>query len=114
MNLRSLIRGDPPVTEPIDKFRRYGFFISWVLGMVGLVSGLTVLLAPAGFVLATIGYFMFSNRGGLLDRTRIREEQSWQFRLTESRVATKFGAVLLMIIGLVWLAIGIGSLFDAT
>jgi hypothetical protein len=33
------LHGDPPATEPVDRFARYGFFLAWLLGLVGIIGG---------------------------------------------------------------------------
>jgi hypothetical protein len=102
--------GDPPAKEPVDRFARYGFFVAWLLGLVGIIGGLTPLIAPAGLLIATIGLMLFKNFRGLRDRMRKREERSWNYRLTESRSATKFGGVLMILVGIGWLAMGVADL----
>jgi hypothetical protein len=109
-----VLHGDPRARKPIDKAGRYGFFVAWLLGMVGLVGGIIVLIAPAGLILATIGLLLFTNHDGFRDRMRAREERSLNYRLTELRTATKFGGALLTIIGLGWFAIGVGVTLGAS
>lgn len=100
------VRGDPPVQHPVDKYQRFGFLAACLIGAASFTSGALGLLTLAGLILASIGVMMFTNHQGLLDRMREREERSWGFRVTEQRQATKFGAVLMLIIGLGWFAMG--------
>jgi hypothetical protein len=107
--VRRVIHGHPRPTRTIDKAARYGFFVAWLLGMVGIVGGILVLIAPAGLILMSVGLLLLANHEGFRDRMRVREESSLSYRLTESRSATKFGGALMTIIGLGWLAMGLGS-----
>jgi hypothetical protein len=75
------LRGDPPATEPVDQFARYGFFVAWLLGLVGIIAGMTALIAPAGLVIASIGVMPFKNFRGVCDRMRKREERTLSYRL---------------------------------
>ena len=52
---------------------------------------------------------LFTNFRGVRDRMRKREERSLIYRLTESRSATKFGGVLMVIIGVGWFVLGIAA-----
>jgi hypothetical protein len=108
------LHDDPPAVGPIDKGARYGLFVGWLLGMLGIISAVTPLIAPAGLIFMTIGVLLYTNHDGFRDRMRVREERSLNYRLTELRSATKFGGALLTIIGLVWFAIGVVSAIGAT
>lgn len=107
-----VLRGDPPVTEPVDVFARYGLFAGWLLGIVAMATQRIFLIAPAGLVFASIGVMVFTNFRSLRDRMRVREERTLAFRLTEARSGTKFGGAILTIIGLGWFSLGLSSLFD--
>jgi len=107
------VKGRPPVVEPVDRFSRYGFFTAWLLGMFGLVGNLPFLLVPAGSLIAVNGWMLFTNFKGVRDRMRRREERSFSYRVTEQRQATKFGGVLMMVIGTGWFAAGIASAISA-
>jgi hypothetical protein len=107
--VQRVIHGHPRPERPIDKAARYGFFLAWLLGMVGIVGGILFLVAPAGLIFMSIGLLLFTNHEGFRDRMRIREQHSLSYRLTESRSATKFGGALLTIVGLGWFAMGLGS-----
>jgi hypothetical protein len=111
--VRHVLRGNPPASDPVDHFVRYGFFAAWLLGMVGIVVGAgtrnprpLALIAPAGLLVAIIGILTATNLRGVRDRMREREERSLSYRLTRTQSTTTFGGVMLAFIGVGWMALG--------
>jgi hypothetical protein len=105
------LHGDPPAVEPADRFARYGFFVAWALGVAALVGDVPPLIALTGLLLVAIGTMMVSNFRGVLDRMREREERHWSYRLKGSRSVTRFGGVLMVLIGLGWGLVGFLAIF---
>jgi hypothetical protein len=99
-----------PARQPVDSVARVVQLVAWSLGIVAVLLDVAPLYIPAGLLLAVTGAMLFANYRGIRDRMRAREERSIVFRLTELRSATKFGGVLLVTIGLVWLVMGVVEL----
>jgi hypothetical protein len=103
------LRGDPPLTEPVDKFAWYGWLTAWSLGVIGIVTGRDWIIAPAGALIILIGVMLTTNFRGVQDRLRVREERSkWHSGVV---IASPFGGLVLTVIGLGWLYFGLGDLF---
>ena len=104
------LRGDPPLTEPVDKFAWYGWLTAWSLGVVGIFSGRDWVILPAGVLIIVIGVMLTTNFRGVQDRLRVREER-WRWR-SGYAIASPLGGLTLTVIGLAWLCIGLGDLFS--
>ncbi len=95
------------MTEPTDKFVWRGWLTAWLIGVTAVVSGRNWLAVPAGVLIAFIGVMLVTNVNGVRDRLRVREERlrwhSGQF------VASTYGGIVLMVIGLGWVYVGLGD-----
>jgi hypothetical protein len=103
------LRGDPPLTEPVDKLAWYGWLTAWSLGVIAFIAGRDWLITPAGSLIIILGVMLTTNFRGVQDRLRVREERS-RWSSGEPRMASRFGGLVVTVIGLGWLYIGLGDL----
>ena len=98
--LARFLRGDPPITEPVDKFAWHGWLTAWSLGVIGLIAGRDWIITPAGVLIILIGVMLTTNFRGVQDRLRVREERSrWSYG-KGAQVASPYGGIVLTLIGL--------------
>src|SRR3954468_15577395 len=77
---RRLMLGDPPVNGPVDAFARFGLWVAWLIGLIGIVSGLTPFLIPSGALFAVIGVLYARNVGDIRERLAERRRRAATYR----------------------------------
>ena len=109
--LGGFVLGNPPVNSRADAFVRFGFFAAWAIGLVGIVGNVIELIAPAGVLIIATGVLVARNVSGVRDQLIARSRRSIGYRTfgAEGITGPMFG-VLMVIVGLIWLAIGTAAL----
>jgi hypothetical protein len=109
---RRFALGNPPVEGPVDAFARFGLWVAWLIGLIGIVSGLTAFLIPAGALFAVIGVLFARNVSGIRERVAERRRRTAAYRgFGGTPRLTPLYGIAMTFVGLVWLAAGV---FDLT
>src|SRR4051812_49922331 len=102
---RRLMLGNPPVNGPVYAFARFGLWVAWLIGLIGIVSGLTPFLIPSGALFAVIGVLYARNVGDIRERLAERRRRAATYRgFGGTPRLTPLYGIAMTVIGLVWLA----------